>query len=292
VGIVKTTWDEKIFNAVVYIVSITFALICLLPIMNIFARSMSGLTAVAAGKVWIWPVNFSLAGWKYILERSTFLTALKNSIFITAFGTCAGVFITVLTAYALSKRHLKGRTFFAFLYVFLMIFDPGILPKYFQIKSYNLLNNTWSLILPHFIKPYYMFVLKTSFEKMPDELEEAARIDGASTTRILFSIVIPVMKASIATMVVFFSVNYWNKYFDALMYITKDRLKPVTLFLYELIKNFQQPSGLGEVELAATVSPEIMQASAVVLTILPILAVYPFMQKYFVKGIMVGSVKG
>jgi len=137
-----------------------------------------------------------------------------------------------------------------------------------------------------------MFVLKTSFEKMPDELEEAARIDGASTTRILFSIVIPVMKASIATMVVFFSVNYWNKYFDALMYITKDRLKPVTLFLYELIKNFQQPSGLGEVELAATVSPEIMQASAVVLTILPILAVYPFMQKYFVKGIMVGSVKG
>lgn len=288
----KLTTGEKIFQALNYTILILFALVCLLPMLNILARSLSGVSAVAGGKVWLWPVNFSLNGWKYIIQRTNFLNALQNSVFITFAGTLISVAVTTLTAYALSKPQLKGRMLFAYIYLFFFIFDAGILPKYFQMKEYGLLNNIWVLILPNVIKPFYMFVLKTAFENMPGALEEAARIDGASNTRILLSIVIPIMKASITTIVVFYSVNYWNKYFDALMYITKTRLKPITLYLYELIKMSSLPEGAGEVELAATVSPEIMQASAVVLTIMPILMVYPFMQKHFVKGIMVGSVKG
>lgn len=288
----KLTKGEKIFQVINNIILIVFALVCLLPMLNILARSLSGVSAVAGGKVWMWPVDFSLRGWKYILQRTSFLGALGSSVFITSIGTGISVFVTILTAYSLSKHHLKGRMLFAYIYLFFFIFDAGILPKYFLMKEYNLLNNIWVLILPNVIKPYYMFVLKTAFENVPEALEEAARIDGASNTRILFTIVMPIMKASITTIIVFYSVNYWNKYFDALMYITKPSLKPITLFLYELIKMSSTPDGLGEVELAATVSPEIMQASAVVLAIMPILMVYPFMQKHFVKGIMIGSVKG
>jgi putative aldouronate transport system permease protein len=288
----KATLRENAFRAVNTGFLLAIAALCLFPILNILAQSLSSVGAVAGGKVWLWPVGFNPEGWKYILLRTSFLNALKNSLFLTTAGTLIAIFTTTLTAYSLSKRHLKGRKFFAYLYVFFMIFSAGIVPHYFQIKSYGLINTLWALILPSVINPYYMFVLKTSLEHMPEGLEEAAKMDGASQTRILLSVVLPLSMASIATIVVFFSVNYWNKYFDALLYITKSELKPVTLFLYELIKQSSMPEGLGEVELAATVSPEIMRASAVILTILPILAVYPFMQRHFVKGVMVGSVKG
>jgi len=142
------------------------------------------------------------------------------------------------------------------------------------------------------VSPYNTFVLKSNFESVPDSLEEAARIDGASFTRILSSVIIPVSKAGIATIVIFTAVSYWNRYFDALMYITKQRLKPAALLLYEFIKLSTMEEGMGEPELAALVSPDIKNASIVVLTVIPILAIYPFMQRYFVKGVMVGSVKG
>jgi putative aldouronate transport system permease protein len=288
----KLSRGEKIFQVLNYVLVIICALVCLLPIMNIFARSLSGISAVAGGKVWIWPVDFNIGGWKYIIYRTNFLTALKNSFFITIVGTTIAVVTTILTAYTLSKPHVKGRTFVAYLYVTFMIFNAGIVPNYFLLKSYGLLNTIWVLILPAVVNPFYMFVLKTSFENIPASLEEAAKIDGASNTRTLISVVVPVSQAAIATIIVFYSVNFWNRYADALMYITKDNLKPVTLFLYEMIKKSASAEGLGEVELAATVSPDIMTASAVVLTVMPILFVYPFMQKYFVKGVMVGSVKG
>ena len=179
-----------------------------------------------------------------------------------------------------------------YLYVFMMIFNAGVLPNYFQIKEYGLINTRWALILPALVSPYNTFVLKNGFENVPDSLEEAARIDGASFTRILCSIIIPVSKAAIATIVIFTAVSYWNRYFDALLYITKQKLKPAALLLYEFIKLSNVEEGMGEVELAAVVSPDIKNASIVVMTVIPILIVYPFMQKYFVKGTMVGAVKG
>ena len=288
----KLAKSEKAFVCAVYVLMLLAALFCLLPVLNVFARSLSTVAAVGGGQVWFWPKGWNFEGWKYVLERTSFLGAMGNSVFITLTGTFISVFVTILTAYALSRPYLKGRKFFIYLYVFMMIFNAGMLPNYFQVKSYGLLNTLWALILPAVVSPYNTFVLKSGMENIPESLEEAARIDGASFTQILVSIMIPVSKASIATIVIFTAVSYWNRYFDALMYITKTALKPAALLLYEFIKNSSVEEGLGEIELAATVSPDIKNASMVVLTVIPILLVYPFMQKYFVKGVMIGSVKG
>ena len=288
----KLSRGEKIYVFIMNVVMVVFALICLLPVLNVFARSLSSVTAVAGGKVWFWPVQFSTAGWMYVIKYTSFLKAMGNSVINTLCGTGIALVITILTAYSLSRPYLKGRKAVIYLYVFMMVFSAGTLPTYFQIKDYGLLNTRWALILPMLISPYNTFVLKSSFENIPDSLEEAARIDGACFTRILWSIVIPVSKAAIATIIIFTAVGYWNRYFDALLYITKQKLKPAALLLYEIIKLSEVEAGQGDVELAVAVSPEIKNASIVVLTVLPILAVYPFMQRYFVKGVMVGSVKG
>ncbi len=288
----KHSKGEKVYLVVVYALMIVCALCCLLPVLNVFAQSLSSVSAVASRKVLFWPKEFNTAGWKYILTRTSFLGAMENSVINTFVGTCFSLFITALTAYSLSHSQLKGRQGVVYLYVFMMIFSAGTLPNYFQIKSYGLLNTRWALILPALISPYNTFVLMKGFESIPDSLEEAARIDGASFTRIFFSIVIPVSKASLATIIIFTAVGYWNSYFAALLYITKQKLKPAALLLYEVIKLSIQEEGRSDVELALTVSPDIRNASIVVLTVLPILAIYPFMQRYFVKGVMVGSVKG
>ncbi len=288
----KLSRGEKIYVALLHVIMILAGLICLLPVLNVFARALSSVPAVAGGKVWFWPVEFNPEGWKYVLQRTSFLNSMGNSVIITLLGTVLSVFVTILTAYSLSRPYLKGRKVVIYLYVFMMIFNAGILPNYFQIKGYGLLNTRWALILPMVVSPYNTFVLKSNYASEPDSLEEAARIDGASFTRILSSVIIPVSKAGIATIVIFTAVSYWNRYFDALMYITKQRLKPAALLLYEFIKLSTMEEGMGEPELAALVSPDIKNASIVVLTVIPILAIYPFMQRYFVKGVMVGSVKG
>lgn len=288
----KLSRGEKIYVTILNILAVLCGLACLLPVLNVFARSISSVPAVSGGKVWFWPVEFNPEGWKYVLERTSFLNSMLNSVINTTIGTVLAVAVTVLTSYSLSRSYLRGRKVIIYLYVFMMIFNAGILPNYFQIKGYGLLNTRWALILPALVSPYNTFVLKGSFENVPDSLEEAARIDGASFSRILFSIIIPVSKAAIATIVIFTAVSYWNRYFDALMYITKQKLKPAALLLYEMIKLSNMEEGMGEVELAAVVSPDIKNASIVMLTVLPILAIYPFMQRYFVKGTMAGSVKG
>lgn len=288
----KLSKGERLYVVIMYIAAILCGLACLLPVLNVLARSLSSVTAVAGGKVLFWPVEFNTAGWAYIIQGTSFLTALGNSVIITLAGTALSVVVTTLMAFALSHTSLPGRKFFIYLYVAMMIFNAGTLPNYFQIKEYGLLNSSWALILPCLISPYYTFVLKISFESIPGDLEEAARIDGASFLQILVCVILPVSKAYLATIVIFTSVSFWNRYFNALLYITNQKLKPAALLLYEFIKLSSVEDGLGEVDLLTSVSPDIKNASIVMLTVLPILAVYPFMQKYFVKGAMAGSIKG
>lgn len=288
----KLSREEKVFLFLVYFIMILGGLACLLPVLNVFSQSLSSVAAVTGGKVLFWPIGFNTDGWQYILQRTSFLKSMKNSVINTGIGTVLSVFVTTLTAYAMSRPYFKGRKGLIYLYVFMMIFNAGVLPNYFQVRSYGLLNTRWALILPMLINPYNTFVLKSNFEAVPDSLEEAARIDGASFTRILFSIIVPVSKAGIATIVIFTAVANWNRYFDALLYITKQSLKPAALLLYEMIKLSIQEEGKNDIDLAVHVTTEIKNASIVVMTMIPILAVYPFMQRYFVKGVMVGSVKG
>ena len=288
----KKTTGEKVFVAFCYTIMIISGLSCLLPVLNIFAQSLSSVPAVSGGKVLFWPVEFNPEGWKYVIQRTSFFVCMENTVINTVIGTVISVMITILTAYSLSRPYFKGRNVRTYLYVFVMIFSAGTLPHYFQIKSFGLLNTRWSLILPNLISSYYVFVLKKNFEGIPDSLEEAARIDGASFTRILFSVIIPLSKAGIATIIVFTAVAYWNRYFDALLYITRQQLKPASLLLYEIIKLDIQEEGNGEIEMVTKISAEVRNASAVCMFVIPILAIYPFMQKYFVKGTLAGSVKG
>jgi len=288
----KASREEKVFLFFVYFIMILGGLACLLPVLNVFSQSLSSVAAVTGGKVLFWPVGFNIEGWKYILQRTSFLKSMRNSLINTGAGTVLSVLVTTLTAYSMLRPYFKGRKGLIYLYVFMMVFNAGVLPNYFQVRSYGLLNTRWALILPMLVNPYNTFVLKSNFEAIPDSLEEAARIDGASFTRILFSIIIPVSKAGLATIVIFTAVANWNRYFDALLYITKQSLKPAALLLYEMIKLSIQEEGKNDIDLAVRVTTEIKNASIVVMTMLPILIVYPFMQRYFVKGVMVGSVKG
>ena len=287
----KLSRGEKVYVVCLNILAVICGLICLLPVLNLFAKSLSSVKAVASNQVMFWPVEFNAQGWRYIWVYTSYTRSLLNSAINTLAGTGISLVITILTAYSIAHPELKGRKIIIYLYVFSMVFSAGTLPVYFQINSYNLLNTRWALILPHLVSPYYTFVLKSGFEAVPDSLEEAARIDGASYTRTLTSIILPVTKASIATIVIFTAVAYWNRYFDALLYITKQPLKPLSLLLYEVIKLSKMEETNDEIY-GQKLSETIKNASMVVMTMIPILAIYPFMQRYFVKGVMVGSVKG
>ncbi|MBO4837282.1 MAG: carbohydrate ABC transporter permease [Clostridia bacterium] len=287
----KLSRGEKVYVVVMNVLAVICGLICLLPVLNLASKSLSSVKAVSGNSVLFWPVEFTTVGWQYIWVYTSYTRSLMNSVINTLCGTLLSLGITILTAYALAHPELKGRKVIIYLYVVSMVFSAGTLPMYFQLNSYNLLNTRWSLILPHLVSPYYTFVLKSGFESVPDSLEEAARIDGASYTRTLTSIVLPVSKASIATIVIFTAVAYWNRYFDALIYITKQPLKPLSLLLYEVIKLAKMEDTNDEIY-GQALSQIIKDASMVIMTILPILLIYPFMQRYFVKGVMVGSVKG
>ncbi|MBO4837356.1 MAG: carbohydrate ABC transporter permease [Clostridia bacterium] len=287
----KLSRGEKIYVFLMNVLAVICGLICLLPVLNLASKSLSSVKAVSGNSVLFWPVEFTTVGWQYIWVYTSYTRSLMNSVINTLCGTLLSLGITILTAYALAHPELKGRKVIIYLYVISMVFSAGTLPMYFQLNSYNLLNTRWSLILPHLVSPYYTFVLKSGFESVPDSLEEAARIDGASYTRTLTSIVLPVSKASIATIVIFTAVAYWNRYFDALIYITRQPLKPLSLLLYEVIKLAKMEDTNDEIY-GQTLSQVIKDASMVIMTILPILLIYPFMQRYFVKGVMVGSVKG
>ena len=289
---IRDTKGDRVFSIVNGALLTLLTLLIAYPLYFVVIASVSNYIEINSGNVILLPAGLTFDSYRYVLEYKDIWNGYKNTIIITLLGTVLSVFVTILTAYSLSRPYLKGRKVVIYLYVFMMIFNAGILPNYFQIKGYGLLNTRWALILPMVVSPYNTFVLKSNFESVPDSLEEAARIDGASFTRILSSVIIPVSKAGIATIVIFTAVSYWNRYFDALMYITKQRLKPAALLLYEFIKLSTMEEGMGEPELAALVSPDIKNASIVVLTVIPILAIYPFMQRYFVKGVMVGSVKG
>jgi len=274
-----------------YLLLTVVALICLLPFIHMLAKSFSGSTAVSAGRVTFWPLDVTLNTYRYVLRNSYFWSSFQNSVFITVVGTLIALTITTMAAYPLSKPTFRGRKVILVLYVFSMLFYGGMISIYVLMRSLNLLNTLWCQIIPLALSQYNLFVMKTFFENLPDTIEEAARVDGAGPLRILVSIVLPLSLPSIATIALFYAVSYWNAYYHAMVFVTKAAAKPLQMYLYELITTTQN---LYEVDpvIAAGLSSSGMQAAAIVVSSVPILIVYPFLQKYFVHGLTVGSVKG
>lgn len=291
---------HRFVDALKYLFLILFALTTLLPFLNLVAKGFSGESAVISGRVLFWPLDPTIKTYNYVLQGNTFFNAFKVSVLITLVGSVSAVVVTAMTAYPLSRSNFRGRKGFLYLWVFIMLFNGGMVPNYMLYRVLGLMDTMWCLMLPGLVSVYNMLLIKNYFETLPDSLEEAARIDGASNMRVLFQIVLPISLPMLATITLFYAVSYWNDYFTARMYISSIDKRPLQLYLYDLINNALQIMNQGadgntgalSADDVMNLTPESVRAAAITLSTLPILLVYPQLQKYFVSGIVVGSVKG
>ncbi|MEU8176631.1 carbohydrate ABC transporter permease [Microbispora hainanensis] len=288
---VDRTRGYRVFRVVNTIILTVVVLVTLYPFVNIVARSLSDEFAIRAGKVNLLPVGFTFRTYEFVASDPTFWTNYRNTVVYTVVATAIAMVMTTCYAYVLSKKHLKGRTVLIGIAVFTMFFTGGLIPNYILISSLGLKDSIWAIVLPNAISVFNLLVMKAFFEGLPVELEEAAAIDGMSTYGILFRIVLPLSKAVLATMVLFYAVSFWNSWFAAFLYMSQNDLFPVTVYLRNLIAGATTGTSVGADATDMTVATNIKSVT-MVLTVIPILVVYPFVQRYFVKGVMLGAVKG
>lgn len=289
----KKTISDWSLDVFIYLFLIISGLATLLPLANILSKAISDESAVVSGKVGIIPIGFQLDTMKYVVSSSQFLHSIGISLLITIVGTLLAILITALTAYPLSKRHLPGISFIMLLFIFTMMFNGGIIPNYLLMKQLHLINNLWSIMLPALISVFNMLVIKSYYESLPEALEESAKMDGARNFTILFKIIIPLSVPVIATIALFYAVYFWNDYFHPMLYINDAGLKPLQLYLRDIVMDADSSNAVNKsVDDMMNVSPEGIRAATVIASIIPMLLVYPYLQKHFVKGVLIGSVKG
>lgn len=282
----------RIFTVFNTIILVVIVFVTLFPFLNVVAQSFSSEGYINAGKVSLIPRGFNINTYKIVAADKMFWINYKNTVLYTVLGTAISMALTTMFAYVLSKKHLMGQKFFITFAVFTMFFNGGLIPNYVLIRSLGWLNEIWAVVVPGALSVYNMLIMKAFFESLPDSLEEAAAIDGLSTYGIFLKIVLPLSKPIIATMILFYAVAYWNSWFSAFLYFDKRELFPVTVYLRNMVKGATTAQSTGGMssDNAQQVRSNI-KAVTMVLSVLPILAVYPFVQKYFVSGIMLGSVK-
>lgn len=279
-----------------YVLLGLLSLIALFPFWYEISASFSSSRAISSGEVLFRPVEFNVEAYKRLFEDGQLLRSMMNTIIVTVVGTVLNMIMTVLAAFPLSRRRLYGRGPLLMFITLTMIFSAGIIPSFILVKSLGLMDSFWALWLPALISTYNMFVMKSFMEGLPEEIMESASIDGAGDWRILLQIVLPLCKPILAALSLFYAVGWWNSYFNVMLYITSSNLQTMMLKLYQMIKQVDASllnGGAGS-EGAAQVmlTPEGIKAAAVVIVLTPILCLYPFLQKHFVKGVLIGSVKG
>jgi len=290
----KKTLSDVAIDVFVYIFLTLLAISTLFPFLNVFSKSVSEEWAVVSGKVGIYPMGFQLDTMKYVITSSQFINSFSVSVFITLTGTVFSILLSALTAYPLSKKNIPGVKIILVLFVFTMLFNGGLIPNYMLIKNLGLINKLGALILPGLINVFNLLLLKNYYESLPESLEESAKLDGASNLTILFKIILPVSLPVLATVSLFYAVSYWNDFFNAMLYVTKPTLKPLQLYLRDIVIDADNTAaGMNKsAEDMLNVSSEGVRAATIIASTVPIIMVYPFLQKYFIKGVMVGSVKG
>lgn len=274
-----------------YLLLTILVVICFYPFLNVVAYSFSSNRAVLSGTVTFFPIEMQLDAYKEIVHRGQIWTAMRVTMVVTMLGTAIGLILTVFAAYALSKDKLKGRRWISGMILFTMYFNGGIIPTFLVIKNLGMYDQLTSLYIPSAVNVFNFIVMRTFFREIPKSLEEAAYLDGATDIQILFKIVLPLSMPIIATIGLFYAVYYWNDYFNALIYIQSPEKYTLQLRLRSLL--FAGELGAaGNEGLAQQVMAESLKMACIVVGTVPILAVYPWLQKYFVKGVMLGSVKG
>ncbi|MFG1801568.1 carbohydrate ABC transporter permease [Micromonospora carbonacea] len=290
---IRPTRGYRIFQAVNAVILTGVVIVTLYPFVNIVARSLSDEAYIIAGRVNLVPRGFNLTTYKLVMSDALFWTNYRNTVVYTVVATVISIVLTTCYAYVLSKPRLKGRGALVGIAVFTMFFSGGLIPNYVLITSLGMKNTIWAVVVPNAINVFNLLVMKAFFESLPEELEEAAAVDGLNTYGTLLRIVLPLSKAIIATMVLFYAVSFWNSWFTAFLYLDQQEMFPVTVYLRNLIAGATGAQSAGGVaEADAVQAAATLQAVTIVLTTLPILAVYPFIQRYFVSGVMLGAVKG
>ncbi len=284
---------NKIFDGVNFVVLLVCTLLCLAPFVHIVAISFSSAPAILSGSVNLLPIEFELDAYLKVFTDQSMIRALGFTIMLTAIFTALCMMMTIAIGYPLSKRNLKGRQVFMFIVMITMFFSGGIIPEYILIRNLNLLDSIWALVLPGLINPFYLIIMISFFKGIPESLEESAEIDGSSHFRTLLHLIIPLSLPVIATLSLFYAVGRWNGFTDTLLYINSPELYPIQLKLYQMIQN-NMVTDLMKLEGAqmGKMVPESLKAASVVFATVPILIVYPWLQRYFVNGVMLGAVKG
>ena len=280
-----------IVDVIIHLCVIIITVICVLPFLYVLSISFTATEVYVPLEFSIIPKKWSLEVYRTILSTSDFMVALKNTVIVTAGGTLLGGFFTFAFSYGLTKKDLPFRKFFLGMVIFGLLFDVGLIPNYLNIRSLGLINTHMALILPALLTSYNVIIARSFIQGLPEELEDAAKIDGCSYFAIFFRIVIPLAKASIATLALFIAVDQWNQYIKPLMYITDYTKRTLQVYVKTILVD-ASTTGLGVGDGNMTLPSETIRMATVVLSMLPVMCIYPFVQKYFVKGVMVGAVKG
>lgn len=290
------SFSDKLFYVLVIVLLSSFFLIVLYPCIYVVSASISSGNAVQSGKVILLPVDFSLKGYETVFNTPKVWTGFRNSLFYTVAGTAINLVMTLTAAYCLARKDVPGSNFIMLFFTFTMFFSGGLIPGYLLIRQLRMLNTAWALILPGAISVYNLIMARTFIQStIPSELLEASMMDGCSDIMFFLKIVIPLSKAIMAVLVLFYAVGHWNSYFNAMIYLSDRELYPLTIFLREILMADQiDPSTITDPELQSKIAQMagVIKYALIVVTMIPILLIYPFIQKYFVKGVMIGSVKG
>ncbi|MDD5850171.1 MAG: carbohydrate ABC transporter permease [Firmicutes bacterium] len=287
---------EKIFTIVDYLL-LTFVLVVIAyPIIYIVSASFSSPEAVIAGKVVLWPVDVTLRGYKAVFSNPKIMIGFRNSIFYTVVGTLINIIMTMFCAFPLSRKEFTARNKLSAYFVFTMYFSGGLVPTYILVMKLGLINSPWAMIIPTAMSTYNMIIARTYMvNSIPDELYEATEIDGGTPWQYFIKIVWPLCKPIIAVLVLYYGVAKWNDYYNAMIFLKKDNLQPLTIVMRDiLIQNQVDPTMLTDARQASELAglTQLLKYSTIVVASLPVLVMYPFVQKYFVKGVMIGAVKG
>jgi multiple sugar transport system permease protein/putative aldouronate transport system permease protein len=288
--------QDRAFNTVnTVFLSICF-LVVLYPLLYVVSNSFSSPEAVISGRVWLWPVQPSLEGYELVFESGEIWRGYANTIFYTFFGTMINVVLTVMLAYPLSRRDFAGRNAIMFMVTFTMMFSGGIIPTFLLVRSLGILNTRWAMLLPNAITVWNVIITRTYFQtNIPVELLESAELDGCSNTRFILAVVVPLSGAIVAVITLFYAVMHWNTFFSALIYLRDSKLYPLQIILraillenqidYTIVTNIEQ-------EEARQMIASLLKFSLIVVASVPVLVIYPFVQKYFVQGVLIGALKG
>lgn len=294
---IKDAKGDKVFTIINYTFLSLLLLAVLYPLIYIISSSFSSPGAVSSGKVWLWPVDLSLEGYKAVFKNEMIWTGYANSLFYMVAGTLINVVLTILASYPMSRSDFRGKNLFMFMFVFTMMFNGGLIPNYLLVSELGMLNTRWAMLIPNAIAAFNVIITVTFFRSsIPKELLESAKLDGCNDFKFLYKIVIPLSAPIIAVISLFYAVEHWNQYFNALIYLRDNSLYPLQLVLRSILtQNEIDPSMMGG-DMEALESKiglsNLLKYSLIVVASVPVLSIYPFVQKHFVKGVMIGSVKG